>query len=223
MRACIGTVARAPSSAAAAAAAERRGERLARRRRRSRSAATAGRERVDHRLVARLGGAELDDAGERRVERGGERRRRRAPARRRARGRRGGAPMPHSGPLAPPTVETSVLPARISSLPGRRARPAPAERLAHRVEPARHVDAVVAVADRGVELRQVVGLAPSTAAAISSIQAVTVRHCHGDLRCSPRSRSPAQRGGVDGSIPQLRRARRRARAASATRPPSRAR
>jgi hypothetical protein len=67
-----------------------------------------GGERVDHRLVAFLRSAELDDAGERGLERDGELR----PA------EFFGVAVPQRGPLAPPTVETSVAPAVVSSFPG---------------------------------------------------------------------------------------------------------
>ena len=64
--------------------------------------------------------------------------------------------VPQSGPLAPPTVDTSVLPANDQELPGRERRVLRGQRLADRVEAAVHVHAVVAVADRGVQLGQVV-------------------------------------------------------------------
>ena len=62
--------------------------------------------------------------------------------------------MPYSGPLAPPTVETSVMPIVFRMVPmslvgdGR-------QLLQHRLEAAVHVDAVIGVADRRVERRQV--------------------------------------------------------------------
>ena len=119
LRACSGIVARAPSSAASRARrAPLRAPLPASSR--SRSAVRRRHERVHHRLVARAprrrGPTIARDRG---VERVGQLRRRRTS---RVAQRAAGAAQrgPHSGPLAPPTVDTSVLPARISSRPGRR-------------------------------------------------------------------------------------------------------
>ena len=153
MRACIGTVARAPSSAAAAAAAIAAREVSAvldaRAQRRD-----GGPERVDHRLVAGLGRAELDHAGERRVERVGERRpvERRRVADRAAGAAQGGAPQ---RPARAADRRDQRLAGDDQLLAGRLGAVLRAQRLDHRAEAARHVDAVVAVADRRVELREV--------------------------------------------------------------------
>ena len=71
--------------------------------------------------------------------------------------------MPYSGPAAPPTVDTSVIPAVLSSGPSGASSGRPRSAVAdggqlrgHRLHPAVHVDAVVGVADGGVEVRQLV-------------------------------------------------------------------
>ncbi len=95
-----------------------------------------GHERVDHRLVAGLGRAELDHS----FDRGVERRREllaveyfsvseRRPARRSA--------DPHSGPLAPPTVDDERLAREISSRPGGVPSPCPASALPTASKPRR--------------------------------------------------------------------------------------
>ena len=73
---------------------------------------------VEHRLVARLGLAARHDAVEAGTQRGGQlagvalRCRRAPPPMRRKK-------VPYSGPLAPPTVDTSVIPTLLSSAPRR--------------------------------------------------------------------------------------------------------
>ena len=112
-------MASAPASAASAiAAATVRRIRV----RRDRGPPGLGRrhERVEHRLLAGRGLAQLLDPGDRRIERGhdhvaraGVRRRvapRRPPARINA--------VPYSGPAAPPTVLISVRPAVLQPRPG---------------------------------------------------------------------------------------------------------
>ena len=80
------------------------------------SASTAGRQRVVHRLVARLGLAAGHDATEPGPQRGGEvcgeavpTSPSELPIRRKN--------VPNSGPLAPPTVETNVIPTLVNSAP----------------------------------------------------------------------------------------------------------
>ena len=63
--------------------------------------------------------------------------------------------VPYSGPLAPPTDLTSVMPACLNSAAGSSAGGV-AEGVDHRAHPAMHVGAVVGVADGGVEGGQLV-------------------------------------------------------------------
>ena len=70
--------------------------------------------------------------------------------------------VPYSGPLAPPTVLTSVIPACLSSAAG--ARPAAASSARDRRHPAAHVRAVVGVADGRVEPRELVGVSVTASA-----------------------------------------------------------
>ena len=62
--------------------------------------------------------------------------------------------VPYSGPAAPPTVDTRVMPASFSRAPTLVGRPV--ELGHHRLHAAVHVHAVVGVADRRVELRELV-------------------------------------------------------------------
>ena len=63
--------------------------------------------------------------------------------------------VPNSGPLAPPTVETSVIPTLDSSAPALAGRVSSSAATAA-VMPLSMLDAVVGVTDRGVQLGQVV-------------------------------------------------------------------
>ena len=93
---------------------------------------------------------------------------------------------PRAGPLAPPTVETSVEPAAIEELAGRRAAVEVVELVLDGGEPTRHVRAVVGVADRRVELGEVVTLLGDRRRAVRSQRSVT-------SRSSPRSRASSLR------------------------------
>ena len=158
LRATIGTVARMPSSAAARAPGEGVARASPRRPATARSASIAGAQRVDHRLVAALGRAELDDRGERRLERVDERlgldllgvAERLRPALRKA-----GAPERAAG-AADRRDERRA--GGDQELARRRAAVQVVELDLDGGEPARHVRAVVGVADRRVELGEVVAL-----------------------------------------------------------------
>ena len=65
--------------------------------------------------------------------------------------------MPKSGPEAPPTVITSLVPIAFSAS-GNGLAAIAVELAAHRLEAALHVEPVVAVADRLVERGQLVGM-----------------------------------------------------------------
>ena len=65
---------------------------------------------------------------------------------------------PHSGPLAPPTVADQRLAGHDQQPAGRGGVSLPGQRLADGVEAAAHVGAVITVADRRVELGEVVAL-----------------------------------------------------------------
>ena len=151
---------RLPRRLPAAASAAERNASFKRRTRIQRVVEGAGGrgQRVDHRLVARRGRAELDDPLDRGVERRCRAAGRRTSPHRRARGLHAGAPSPTAGRWRRPTVDTSVLPATIRSRPGGRSIALPGQRLADGVEAAAHVGPVITVTDRGVELRQVVAL-----------------------------------------------------------------
>ena len=209
LRASIGTVARMPSSAAALAAASasrqsaRRVERAA--------------QRVDGGLRARR-----PSSCRRAAPRPARPRRppplaarRRAPAartsrRRRATCRRAAARCPTAGRWRHRRSRPASSRPSTSSLPGGVAAVELGELGLDGGEPAVHVRPVIGVADGGVELGEVVALLGDRVAD-SCIQRFTVSAF---TSSPPRaSDAPAQRRGVDGSIPQSRSARHRARAA----------
>ena len=158
-------------------------------------------ERVDHRLVAGLGRAQLLD----RVESGVERReqlraaervgvaeRLAGPAQGRAPERTAGTADGGDQGLAGDDQEPA----------GGEESPLSGQRLLDRLEPAVHVDAVVAVSDRGVELAEIVALRPDRRGdrAHPCVDGCGV-HCGlGDHRGLAL---PAKRRRVDGSIPQI--------------------
>ena len=200
-----------------------RGDRLAevaRRPRRPRAApATAGSERVDHRLVAGLGRAELDHAGQRRVERVGER----GPVeRRRVADRPAGAAQggPPQGPARAADLRDQRLARGDQLLAGRLVAASPALSTTARKP---RVMLTPWSPSPIAESSCVRWLASASTAEATSLHPAgdVDGGGHGGLGAHG-SRTPAERGGVDGSIPQRGRARRRARAPSATRRPSRA-
>ena len=113
---------------------------------------------IDHRLVSRLSSAELDDAPRAPPRRASGKRRaveRLALADRATGPPQGCAPQRAA---SPPTVETSVDPAKTNVLPGGVA-PSQLSELCHDTrEAAVHVRPVIGVADRGIELGEVVAL-----------------------------------------------------------------
>ena len=176
-----------------------------------------GRERVDHRLVAGLGGAEVDDRGQRRVERGGEPLAVEPLGVAEAASRRRGRPSPTAGRW-PADGRHQGLAGEHEQPAGRACRALGGERLADRLEPAGHVDPVVAVADRGVELREVVGTAGHRGLGlVQPGDDGTVTHSG-----RHRAHAPQRSAAVWTEHPTTARARRRAPAASGTRRPSRA-
>ena len=109
---------------------------------------------------------------------------------------------PHSGPLAPPTVDTSVLPAEDQHACRAAAPPSwPASAASTAREPAVHVDPVVAVADRRVELGQVIGLRRDVGGGLAH-PALTTRGLHGGRRRTIAHAPQRSAGGVHRSIPQ---------------------
>ena len=119
-----------------------------------------GRERVDHRLLALLRGAELDDAGEGSIERIGEL----GPVELGRVSERAAGPPQGSAPqrAARSAHRRDERGARGDQQATRRRRVVRRLELRdHRAEPAIHVRAVIGVTDRRVELGQVVALLPN--------------------------------------------------------------
>ena len=114
-------------------------------------------ERVDDGLVADRGGAELLDRRQRGVERRGELG---AVDLGRVAERPAGAAQrrPPQRAACAAHRRDQGLAAHDQERPGREVSPPPGQRLLHGVEAADHVGAVIAVADRGVELREAIAL-----------------------------------------------------------------
>ncbi len=113
--------------------------------------------------------------------------------------------VPYSGPLAPPTVDTSVMPTLVNS--------AAAvvglglvERGDGRLHPAIHVGAVVGVADRGVEIGQLVPVLGDEPGELADPLLAGRAWTPLSVMCSD---APSQRRSVDRSVPEPTAARRR--------------
>ena len=174
-------------------------------------------QRVDHRLVAGLGGAELDHAGQRR-----RRARRRAgpvePARRRSRGRRGAGPCPRGARWR--RRRSRPASCRRRSAACRAAGPTPSSASITAWKPR---VMLMPWSPSPIAESSCVRCSASaaTAAATSCIQVVTSTAVATVVRCSALTPpSGAPRCGPE--HPTARSAHRRARAPSATRRPSRA-